>query len=106
MVLRDHEGTIILSSSRHLISCNDIFEAELLAIKEGLSLALQWGILPIDLESDCLEAVMMIKGGATNKSKYAFIIRDIVSSLGQRDSCVAHTRQNCNIVRPCLVHKS
>ena len=68
MVLRDHEGTIIFSSCRHLISCNDILEVELLAMKEGLSLALQWSILSIDLECDCLEAVMMIKGGATNKS--------------------------------------
>lgn len=46
-------------------------------------MALQWSNSPIDLESDCLEAVNMIKGGINNKFKYAFIIREIISSMGR-----------------------
>lgn len=42
MILRDSEGSIILSSCRHLFTCADALEAKLLAIKEGISLALQW----------------------------------------------------------------
>ena len=56
-------------------------EAELLAIKEGISLSLQWSNLPIDIESDCVEAVSMIKEGVTNRSKYAFIVREIILLL-------------------------
>ena len=71
-------------------------EAELLAIKEGISSSLQWSNLPIDIESDCLEAVSMIKEGVANRSKYAFIVREIILSMVERNSCIAHTRQNCD----------
>ena len=53
-------------------------EAELLTLKEGISLALQWSNLHIDVESDCLEALMMIKGVIGNKCKYAFIIKRLL----------------------------
>ena len=69
MILRDSQGSIILSSCRHLFTCADALEAELLAIKEGISLALQWIYLPIDVESDCSEAISMIKEGVGNKKK-------------------------------------
>ena len=74
MILRVQKGEIVFSACRFLYACDDVLEAELLAIREGISLALQWSILPIDVESDCLEAVNMIKTGNSNKSKYAFII--------------------------------
>ncbi|VAH81178.1 unnamed protein product [Triticum turgidum subsp. durum] len=96
MILRDSQGSIILSSCRHLFTCADVLEAELLAIKEGISLALQWIYLPIDVESDCSEAISMIKEGVGNKKKHAFIIKDIIDSMEERDSCISHTRRNCN----------
>ena len=34
MILRDHSGGIIFNSYRHLFSCNDVLEAEILAIRE------------------------------------------------------------------------
>lgn len=43
-----------------------------------------------------LDAVRMIKSGEHNKSKYAFLIREIVSSMGERDSCIIHIRRSCN----------
>lgn len=63
MILRDHEGSIVFTSCRHLQGCSDVLEAELLALREGISLALQWSNLPLDIESDCLEAVTMVNGG-------------------------------------------
>lgn len=81
MVLRDYDGSVIFSSCRCITSCDDVLEAELLALKEEISLALQWSSLPIDVETDCMEAVRMIKEGHRNKSKYAFIVRGIISSM-------------------------
>ena len=72
MVLRDHEGSFVFSACRQTFSCNDALESELLALQEVIALALQWCSLPLDIESDCLEAVMMIKSSVSNKSKYAF----------------------------------
>lgn len=81
MILRDREGSIIFSSCRHLHTCTDVLETELLALKEGISLALQWSNLPIDIKSDCLEAIMMVKAGVGNKSKHAFMIREIIINI-------------------------
>ena len=61
MILRDHDGNIIFSACRFVYDYEDVLESEILAIQEGLSLALQWSSLPIDVESDCLEAVQMVK---------------------------------------------
>lgn len=55
-------------------------------------LALQWCNLPIDVESDSLEAVNMVKSGETNRSKYAFLIGEIKDS----SSCVTHILRSCN----------
>lgn len=96
MLLRDHTGAIIFSSCRHLFSCDDILEAEILAIREGLMLALQWSSLPIYIESDSLEAVNMVKSGDTNRSKYAFLIREIKDSMSERSSCITHIHRSCN----------
>jgi hypothetical protein len=63
-------------------------EAELLAIKEGISLSLQWSNLRIDIESDCLEAISMVKEGVANRSKNAFIVRGIILSMVERNSCI------------------
>lgn len=49
MILGDHEGSIIFSSGRHLHTYNDVLEAEIFAIMEGVSLVLQWCNLPIDI---------------------------------------------------------
>lgn len=39
MILRDDSGGIIFCSCRHLFTCDDVLEAEILAIREGLMLA-------------------------------------------------------------------
>ena len=57
MVLHEHLGNIIFCACRHVELCEDALESEILAIREGINLALQWSTLPIDIESDCLEAV-------------------------------------------------
>ena len=48
MILRDHGGAIIFSSCISLCYCANALEAELLAIKEDLSLTLQWSNLFFD----------------------------------------------------------
>ena len=55
--------------------CNDGLEYELLAIQGGISLALQCCSHLLDIESDCLEAVMMIKIREGNKLNTLFWLR-------------------------------
>ena len=87
MVLGDHLGSIIFSACIYLGDCDDVLEYKFLAIREGFSLALQWSTLPIEVESDCLEAVSMVLKGGSNLSKYSFLIREIKHSMGGHDSC-------------------
>ena len=96
MILRDHAGSIIFNSCRYLFTCEDALEAEILALKEGLSLALQWSNSPIDIESDSLEAVTMVKSDQSNMSKYSFFIREIEICMGERDTCITHIRRSAN----------
>ena len=41
MVLRDDKGGVIFVAYRHIYHCNEALEAELHAIMEGVSLAIQ-----------------------------------------------------------------
>ena len=98
MVLRDPAENIIFSACRFVCDCEDVLESEILAIKEGISLALQWSSLPIDVESDCLEAVQMVKDAGRNFSRYAFMIGDIKQSMGERGSSITHIHRSGNCV--------
>lgn len=51
-----------------------------------------------------LGAVNMIKDGISNKSKYAFISRKIISSMEGRNSCIAHTCPSCTKVSHSLIN--
>lgn len=42
MVLRDSQDEVVFSACRSLQNCQDATEAELLALEEGLRLALHW----------------------------------------------------------------
>ncbi|KAE8774639.1 hypothetical protein D1007_52870 [Hordeum vulgare] len=98
MVLRDHVGNVIFSAGRFIHDCEDVLESEIMAIQEGLSLALQWSSLLIDVESDCLEAVAMANDVGRNLSRYAFLIGEIKLSMGEHDSSITHIRRSGNCV--------
>lgn len=55
-VLRDSSGAIIFTTCRNLIKCDNALELELSAISQGVSLALQWSNLLINVESGCLDS--------------------------------------------------
>ena len=77
MVLQDHLGDIIFSSCRFLGEFEDVLETEIIALHEGISIDLQSRNLPIDVESNYLKAVAMVKSSESNLSKYSIIIREI-----------------------------
>jgi hypothetical protein len=54
MVLRDDQLNIIFSACQFLPRCVEAGEADLLACREGLELALENSNLPIIIESNCV----------------------------------------------------
>jgi hypothetical protein len=89
MVLRDSSGKMIYAVCRHLEQCRDATEAELMAIEEGLKLALQWSNLEFSLETDCLEALELIKERTPNLSAYAFRVNVIRDLIRERNTYIA-----------------
>jgi ribonuclease HI len=61
IILRRHDGSIILSSCRVLVRCCSALEAELRALVEGVSLASEWCQEPILIETDSAEILQMIR---------------------------------------------
>lgn len=77
MVLRDSTGEVIASACKPLASCISALESELLAYREGLLLALHWSLRPIIVESDCLEAIQLLKSTEKAMSDQAFLVKEI-----------------------------
>lgn len=77
MLLRDHNGQVIFTACRWLLYCAEPLEAELAACEEGLKLALHWSHLPVVLETDCAEAISLLDGAATSRSRHAHVLREI-----------------------------
>jgi hypothetical protein len=98
MVLRDHAGAIIFTACRELQQCRDATEAELMAIEEGLRLALHWTPKNIRAETDCAEAVELIKESTPNTSVYAFRINVIRELLRERGTVLTKISRNVNAV--------
>ncbi|KAE8782206.1 hypothetical protein D1007_44428 [Hordeum vulgare] len=98
MVSRDHDVNFIFSACRFVYDCDDVLESEILAIREGLRLALQWSSLPINVDSDCLEYVAMAKDAGHNLSRYALLIEEIKQNMGECVSSITHIRRSGNCV--------
>jgi hypothetical protein len=93
MIVRDHNGKIILSSCRQLLSCRDALGTELSALQEGLSLALHWSNLPLIIEIDCLEIVKILKNKEIDRSTYTMEIEEIKNLLKVRQTCITHVKR-------------
>ncbi|KAK1648484.1 hypothetical protein QYE76_066289 [Lolium multiflorum] len=89
MVLKDSSGRMIYAAYRHLEQCRDATEAKLMAIEEGLKLALQWSNLKFSLETDCLEALELIKERTPDLSAYAFRVNVIRDLIRERNTYIA-----------------
>ncbi|VAI39971.1 unnamed protein product [Triticum turgidum subsp. durum] len=90
MILRNSTGGIIFSACRSLFSCRDAVEAELGAIMEGLSLAIQWSELPVAIETDSSLAVAMVTSTEVDRSIYAALVNEIRLLMRLRQTCVTH----------------
>jgi hypothetical protein len=96
MVLRDHNGQVIHAVSRQLENCANATEAELAANEEGVAMALAWTPLNFIVETNCLEAVQLVKENTPNTSRYASRIQVIRELLKERDVKMAKVHRDAN----------
>lgn len=102
-ILRNSSGEVIFSACGKLNRCAGPLESELVACREGLVMALQWTLLPIVLETDCLEAMQMILAKEEGRSEFEFIIREIKCLLiRNREIVLTKINRNQNSVSHAL----
>lgn len=107
MILRNWSGEVIFSSCRFLNSCREALESELLACVEGLRLALQWTILPIIIETDCLVAFQLVQVKVQDRSALAHIISEIKWLMDdEREVVIQKINRSQNQVSHMLAHKA
>jgi hypothetical protein len=97
-VVRDHAGAVVLAACRKLEHCRDATDVELAALEEGIRLTLQWTNARFFVETDCAEAVQLIKDSTPNTSVYAGRVAAIRELLRERDSYVAKVSRELNCV--------
>uniref|UniRef100_A0ACD5WDU7 Uncharacterized protein n=1 Tax=Avena sativa TaxID=4498 RepID=A0ACD5WDU7_AVESA len=96
MALREHTCEVIFVACRNPVQCRDATEAELLAVEEGLKLALHWATLPFTVETDCAEVIELIKDSTPNTSVYAFRIAAIHALLKERSTGIVKISRYAN----------
>jgi hypothetical protein len=98
MILRDHKGETVFTACRSLDRCNGALEAELMAMEEGVKLAMNWSTANIVVETDCADAVGLITGKQPNISAYAFTVMAIKRLLRERDIPLVKIPRGCNSI--------
>ncbi|KAK1646917.1 hypothetical protein QYE76_064722 [Lolium multiflorum] len=79
-VVRNHQGQIIVASSKVIEKCQDPEEAEACAILEGLMLAIDNNLEPNSVESDCANAVSNVHRN-TGKHSRAWVVYNNIESV-------------------------
>ena len=59
---------------------------------------MQWSNFLLHVESDCMEAINMVKSEKTDRSRYAFLAREIKLQLLEREACITHVRRAQNSI--------
>ena len=62
MILRHDDGSIIFVAYRVIFNCNEALEAEIHGIMQGMALALQHTDLPVKVQSDSCNALLILSG--------------------------------------------
>lgn len=105
-ILRNSTGDVIFAVYGFVEQCQSALEAEILACKEGIRLALQWTLLPIIIESDCAEAIQLILSEGKLRSAHTFLVREIQGMVkGAREMKLKKVNRNCNRISHVLANK-
>ena len=104
MVLRSSDGNIIFASCRHLFHCSEALEAEIHAIMDGMSMALQWTTLPVVVQSYSVLALSAIMDSSLSKSPYGHLVGEIKKVMESSEFVPTKIVRSQNRVAVCLAN--
>lgn len=81
VLIRDHEGDVIMSGRGRVNHLMTPMQAELIACLQGVQLAANLGIGRLILETDALEVVKAIKTSAYNYAAVGYLVEEIKSLI-------------------------
>ncbi|KAK2642117.1 hypothetical protein Ddye_023880 [Dipteronia dyeriana] len=110
IIVRDHAGDAMGSSSQSLIACLSAQIAEAMAVLCGIIFTVETGLLPTVIESDSKSVVDLINSGKAPIANVGIVIRNVfelmncypvlVSFTGRSANCVAHGLAKLSISLP------
>ncbi|GJM92504.1 hypothetical protein PR202_ga08981 [Eleusine coracana subsp. coracana] len=96
---------MIIASSRVLFRCSNSEEAELLAIREGMNVALQWVASPVIIETDYMSMCQLLNDSGDNRSSLTLLAREVAELRGElREVDIIHCKRSQNRVSHILAN--
>lgn len=106
VVLRNRLGEVIFAACGYIQRCTGALEAELMACREGLLMALQWTLLPIIIETDCQEMLNLLQSKELVRSELMFLVKEVHDlMMGNRVVSLAKVHRNQNRISHVLANK-
>ena len=102
--VRDNLGSVIFSSCQLLLYCNNALEAEIQAIKVGISMAIEWSNLLVLVQSESMVALSSMTNASLDKSPNGQLVRDIKNYMLQREFKPVKIPRSQNMVSHCLAN--
>ncbi|XP_024178083.1 uncharacterized protein LOC112184012 [Rosa chinensis] len=107
VVFRNHEG-VVLGGFRHTVMVSSSAQhAELLALLQGVQLAIDQNFTPVIVETDCMDLVHTISGSSLHQSELGFLIDDMRNMLHDAlDAKVVFGSRQVNLVAHTLAQEA
>uniref|UniRef100_A0A452Z1P5 RNase H type-1 domain-containing protein n=1 Tax=Aegilops tauschii subsp. strangulata TaxID=200361 RepID=A0A452Z1P5_AEGTS len=78
-------GSLIFAAYRFIFNCNDSLKAEIHAIMQGMTLAIQHSTLPVIVQSDSSEALLCLSRNGLLRSAYGHLVAEIKELMRHRE---------------------
>jgi len=106
VIIRDHNGHVLVSAWRFLFHCSSAEEAELLACREGLLLAHHWCNGPVIMESDCSSCLAALGNQRIDRSIHASLVQDVkmIMTMLENVCLVKVTREQNRVAHELAQH--
>ncbi|KAK0585032.1 hypothetical protein LWI29_022499 [Acer saccharum] len=104
IIIRDKSGKVFSTAAIKVRAMFSPLIAEAMAVWRGVSLALDFGLVPFQIESDCLQVIDLVNKGVPSSADVGPIISLIFDSLNSTPGCsISHTPRTGNLVAHNLV---
>ncbi|KAF4385019.1 hypothetical protein F8388_010617 [Cannabis sativa] len=78
VVIRDHDGNLIVAETKFLPGYFSVYLAEVAAIRLGVNLVCRWSLQRVCVAIDCLGVVAALKTNSPPLSNWGMVVREVI----------------------------